>query len=99
MRILISSIDNIVNAVPRTAAKLISSCGDGKGAEGLVVVPAAGLTYVTLCAAQGATVGYVISQSGGSTTQAIIGATAATVTPPIMWATKRIYDIFHRDRQ
>jgi len=89
---VISCIDDVVNAIPRTPAKQISKIGDGRGADGIMYLPVAGAIYTGLCAAQGAAVGVGLYSLTNNTNQAIVGAVAATIAPPITWMVRNVYN-------
>jgi hypothetical protein len=92
---LIDIVDTLSNAIPRTPARAILHMGDGKGADGLTYVIPSVLTYAGLCAAQGATAGYVTLTTTGSATKAIAAGVITAVAPPIIWGGKVTYDFFH----
>ncbi|MEI6731762.1 MAG: hypothetical protein WCK90_03720 [archaeon] len=90
---VIRTLDNILNFVPRGTAKAISHKGDGKGVEGLLYVPIAIVDYFACCGLQGAGAAYAAHSAGAGLTTTILAGVATAVAPPVVWMARAYWDL------
>src|SRR3989344_2267999 len=90
---ILTSLDAIVNFVPRTPAEKIMHMGDEKGYDVLMYLPISVIAYMMLSVGQGAAVGYGVYATSGNLKNAVTSATVGTVIPPIVWAVRGLRDI------
>ena len=90
---VLTSLDTIVNFVPRTPSRAIMHMGNGKEYDGLTYLPISVVAYMMLSAGQGAAVGYGVYVMSGNLKHAITSATVGAIMPSIIWAVRGLRDI------